>query len=101
MQNRILKFNDASLSPSIHRGSCKAFLVDVTRAHNGKSYTFPALYLNQYPLWFEYENEERECTGWYSIETGPPDDSQYHKLDMKEGDVMNGWAEIPQQTGTS
>lgn len=94
--------------PDLKRGSQKEFIIAVRRAHNGRAYSFAASYLNAYPL--EYRNEcpkgdgctgegcDDGCptTGWF-IETGEDDDStQFHSLNLKEGDEMLGWRNVPQ-----
>lgn len=82
------------LNPTIKRGAEKYFIVAVRRAHSGRVYEFPALYLNEYPLQFEDDYEERLCTGWYQA-TPDGDSHTYSELVLSNEDALVGWQPLP------
>lgn len=95
-------------APPIKAGQEKAFIVAVRRAKSGKVSTFPAYYLNAYPLSYEdgcskcCDNEEFceqsvdgcPTTGWFSIAGNDDDARQYESLHFDPGDEFLGWSEI-------
>lgn len=102
-----LPWIDGQQTPTIEKGSEKYFIVAVKRAHNGKTYTLPASYLNHYPLQYEdmckCDNEEDHerydgypTTGWFTYESSHQyDGSLYENLLSAKGDELVAWAEIP------
>jgi hypothetical protein len=106
-------WNDPSSIPTMKPGNMKEFIVAVYRAHSGKVYTFAATYLNGYGLNYEScpkgnaspyevcEGCEDGCptTGWFS-QTGDEDEgSTFHAMNMKDGDQLMGWQELPKWNG--
>lgn len=93
--------------PQVKRGNERYYIVAVFRAHSGKVYSFPALYLHDYPLCYEdgYEcvcgdasrHTDDGCptTGWYQYTAGN-DGGEYSRLSMSPGDELRGWTEVPQ-----
>lgn len=94
-------------TPDVPKGSERIFIIAVQRARNGKVYTYPASYLNAYPLRFEYECPKGDgcdgegcddgcpTTGWYDA-TGDGDDGlTYTPIYFEKGDEFLGWREIP------
>lgn len=98
----------ASILPEVSTGNEKTFIVAVRRARNGKVYSFPALYLNAFPLRYEYECPKGDgccgdgcddgcpTTGWYSEEGDGDDGRTYTKLSLSEGDEFLAWRAVPQ-----
>lgn len=97
--------------PPVKVGHQQEFIAAVFRTHSGKVYSFAASYLNAYPLEYRHECpkgdgcEGKGCedgcptTGWF-IQTGEDDDStQFHTLDLKDGDKFKGWRNVPQWPG--
>lgn len=92
---------DPSIPPATPKGTERYFIVAVRRDHNGKVWTFPAQYLNAYPLLFEVceceaEHSEDGCpsTGWYSASSDGEYDENYSPL-LSPGDELVAWAEVP------
>lgn len=100
----------ATVIPDIKPGHEAEFIVAVRRGHNGKVYSFAAMFLNAYPLNYEHgcPRESDGCdgmqcedgcptTGWFSL-TGDDDGDgrMYHKLSIAEGDEFLGWRPVPQ-----
>lgn len=96
--------------PQIKPRTMREFVVAVYRQHSGKVYTFAATYLNAYGLVYEDgcpkgDGCEGACrddgcptTGWFS-QTGEEDDATtYYSLNLKDGDRLMGWRELPQWT---
>lgn len=91
------------IPPATPKGSERYFIVAVRRAHNGKVWTFPAQYLNAYPLLFEVCGCEGEpdghvsdgcpCTGWYSASSDGEYDENYSPL-LSFGDELLAWSEV-------
>ena len=80
----------------------------VFRAHSGKVYSFAASYLNAVPLRYEdcpKGNEPHRCkecaddgcptTGWYRLTGEDGDSGSYQGLDLRDGDKLMGWCELP------
>lgn len=94
--------------PEIKKGEERSFVVAVRRAHSGKVYSFPAVYLNAYPLQFNDEcpkgpgcdgtgcDDGCPTTGWYSITGDGDDGNTYSVLHFDKGDEFLGWRELPQ-----
>lgn len=96
-------------APQIKAGTERHFIVAVKRAHSGKTYSFPALYLHDYALRYDdgYEcvckdesrHTEEGCptTGWHSAEANDDGDGQrYNRLSLDPGDELLSWTEVPQ-----
>ncbi|WIY54106.1 Lar family restriction alleviation protein [Devosia sp. YIM 151766] len=87
------------IPPSIPNGSDRYFIVAVRRAQSGNVWTFPAIYLNAYPLEFEVcecETEHDEgcpTTGWYTASSEGEYDENYSAL-LSPGDELVAWSEI-------
>lgn len=85
------------------------FIVAVRRAHSGHTFSFAATYLNAFPLQYNYGcpretagcdgnacNDGCPTTGWFIL-TGDDDDArQYQALELREGDELLGWRNVPQ-----
>lgn len=97
------------VAPEIPRGTERSFIVAVRRARNGKTYSFPAIYLNAYPLLYESgdcpkgngcagDGCDDGCptTGWYSESSDGDYDSNYTRLHLDAGDEFLAWSAIPQ-----
>lgn len=94
------KWWSPEIPPSIPKGHERYFIVAVRREHNGKVWTFPATYLNAYPLTFEvceceaeHSDEGCPCTGWYSVSSEGEYDENYSPL-LSPGDELVAWSEI-------
>lgn len=103
------KWFAASVPPSIPVGTQRSFIVAVRRAHSGKVYSFPAIYLNGYQLVYETGEcpkgngcEGNGCddgcptTGWYSDSSEGEYDHNYAKLALAPGDEFLAWSPIQQ-----
>lgn len=90
---------DPAIPPATPKGTERYFIVAVRRSHSGKVWTFPAKYLNAYPLEFEVcgcgvEHEDGcPCTGWYSASSDGEYDENYSPL-LSPGDELVAWSEI-------
>ena len=100
--------------PPVSVGCEREFIVAVYRARSGKACTFAASYLNAYPLQYEHEcpkwkagvgcsgegcDDGCPTTGWFE-QTGDDDYSpMYNRLELREGDVLLGWSELPKWNG--
>lgn len=97
-------------APTVSKGNERLFVVAVRRARTGKVHTFPANYLNAYPLHFdepckECPGEGKGCgmedgdgcprTGWYTCSEGGEYDYTYSRLLLDPGDEHVGWCEFP------
>ena len=97
-------------APTVSKGNERLFVVAVRRARTGKVHTFPANYLNAYPLHFdepckECPGEGKGCgmedgdgcprTGWYTCSEGGEYDYTYSRLHLDPGDEHVGWCEFP------
>lgn len=87
-------------SPSTRVRTAEYFIVAVRRHHNKKIYSFPATYLNQFPLFDEAEDcpeDGRPTTGWYtaaSCDTG--EFTETYSRFLEKGDELIGWTDVPQ-----
>ncbi len=88
------------IPPTIPKGSERYFIVAVRRAHSGKVWSFPATYLNAYPLTFEIceceaEHSDDGCpsTGWFTVSSEGEYDENYLPL-LSPGDELVAWSEI-------
>lgn len=88
-------YSDGS-TPGIPLGTERNFIVAIRRARNGKIYSFPALYLNAFPLDFEDSEEwEKPTTGWFSAEANDDGDgSRYSQLHFDPGDEFLAWCAL-------
>lgn len=100
-----LTFFPGDKAPMIPPGYEKYFLVAVKRSARPVS-VFPALYLNRYPLTFEFGCAADDChekhqdgcptTGWYAVESSNSEfDSLYFPL-LHSGDALIEWAPMPE-----
>jgi hypothetical protein len=71
------------------------FIVAVRRSHNGKVFSFPAIYANAIQLWYEDEGETRVVTGWFSPESEGDDATSFRDL-LSNGDELIAWTDVPQ-----
>lgn len=104
-------WHEAMKIPPVSVGDMHEYVLAVLRNRTGKVYSFAATYLNAYPLEYRdgcpFENERgkgcgKECddgcptTGWFE-QTGSDDyASLFNSLELRDGDKIVGWAEIPQ-----
>lgn len=97
----------ADETPPVPKGGHRSFVIAVRRGHDGKTYTFPAVYLNAMPL--EFDDDERPIeaesdadgltlvSGWRTEMEHHSFDTAYYPLDLDHGkDVLVGWTELPQ-----
>lgn len=109
--NVTVEWHDGEIIPPVKRGGATEYVVAVYRAHHGKVFTFSSSYLNAHPLNYKYECpkgdgcEGNGCddgcptTGWF-YETGEDGDAtQFNSLELKDGDKLMGWCEIPRWPG--
>ncbi len=89
-----LEFIKDGSTPGTPEGNEEVFIVAVRRAHDGNVYTFPASYLNSFPLQYEDEPYERETTGWFYPEGDGDNDRTYIAL-LGPSDRLEAWAKIP------
>lgn len=82
--------------PQVDEGDAKEIFVTVERAHNGKRYSFTAQYLNQLPLYCDYDDGSVLHSGWYSVKEHADYDGWYEPLiDESTGDKVVAWMEVP------
>lgn len=97
--------------PPVPKGSESEFIVAVQRARNDKVYSFAASYLNAAPLQYEYCPKDKDgfcngcedgcpTTGWYYQTGEDGGGSQYQSLELKDGDKLEGWRNVPQWPGS-
>lgn len=96
--------------PTVNKGGERQLVVAVRRARSGKVHTFPAYYLNGYPI--HYEDVCKNCpgegngcgaedgdgcptTGWFTCAEGGEWDYTYSRLHLDPGDEHVGWCEFP------
>ena len=94
--------------PDIPVGHEREFICAVYRKHSDKVYTFSATYLNAYRLNYEWgcpnEKGDEICdgcedgcptTGWFNLTGADDEGSQYHSLNLRDGDELRGWRALP------
>lgn len=89
--------------PPAKNGAARVVIVAVSRAQQrGKVYTFPAQYLNAYPLNYEdcicasdddHPDDGCPTTGWFTERSDEEYDSSYQSL-LSGDDVLVAWREI-------
>lgn len=101
-------WEDPCKLPDIPVGSEREFICAVYRTHSDKVYTFSATYLNAYRLNYEWgcpnEKSQETCdgcedgcptTGWFTLAGADDEGSQYHSLNLRDGDELRGWRALP------
>jgi hypothetical protein len=101
-------WREASEVPQVPVRGERYFIVAVKRAHSGKTVSFPALYLHDYPL--NYDDGDRcvcddptrhtddgcPTTGWFQAEANDDGDGQrYSRLHLDPGDELVRWTDVP------
>lgn len=82
--------------PEVLEGDEQEVIVSVKRAHDGKSYSFSARYLNSFPLHSDYEDEPMIVTGWHDVKEHAEYDGWYSPLiDSSSGDEVTHWMPLP------
>jgi len=81
-------------TPGLPMGREGYFIVAVRRSHNGKVYSFPALYLNNFRLQYEDE-DDRLTTGWFGIEANEDGDGVTYNSILGDGDELVAWRACP------
>lgn len=82
--------------PEVAAGDEGEFIVCVYRSHNGESYSFSARFLNDYPLYTDYEDKPALHSGWYDVKEHADYDGWYSPLiDEKSGDKVTHWMPLP------
>lgn len=101
-------WKDGDAIPDVKPHNMKEFIVAVFRQHSGKVYSFAASYLNAYPLNYddcicksEHLHLDDGCptTGWFEQTDDDEFAYRFNSLNLKDGDRLMGWREIPQWTG--
>lgn len=98
-------------TPQIELGAEKEYVVAVFRNLTGKVYSFAASYLNATPLRYEWgcphddkvdpyacklcTDDGCPTTGWYRLTGDDGDGGKYESIDLRDGDRMMGWRELP------
>ena len=84
--------------PEVPKGDDRDFIVCVRRAHNGKSYVFPASYLNRKALYSEDDDADEDgmvyVTGWLREMADDEYDTAWHSI-LGDGDVVTHWQPLP------
>jgi len=103
VEKELLEYVPGTEIPPVPIGEQSYFIVAVKRSRNDKTYTFPASYLNAYPL--DYEDgcrcEGDHCedgcptTGWFTCESSAQYELGLYKELLGKGDELVAWAEIP------
>jgi len=101
-------WRDGSEIPPVPKGQEREYIVAVFRTSSGKVYSFSSSYLNAMPLQYDdcpIGNEASGCsactddgcptTGWFYLTGNDGDGGSYQSLDLKDGDKIMGWREIP------
>lgn len=90
-------WRDGEQNPSVKPGNQREFLVAIYRAKSDKTYTTTGYYLNAYPLDYRWDDEhENPTTGWFYLTgDGDNDSGCYHDFNLRDGDCLKAWAEIP------
>lgn len=101
-------WHDGVTIPPVERGREKEYVVAVFRQHSGKVYTFAASYLNAYPLVYQDEcpngdgcdgngcDDGCPTTGWFRLTGDDGEAETYVSLNIRKGDRLMGWRELPQ-----
>lgn len=86
--------------PPVPKGQEQYFIVAVRRGSSGKVWTFPATYLNAYPLECnvcecdaEHSEDGCPCTGWYTVSSDGEYENNYTQL-LSPVDELVAWSEI-------
>nr|WP_314583521.1 DUF551 domain-containing protein [uncultured Pseudomonas sp.] len=87
--------------PEVAEGCQQEFIVCAKHNQSGKVVVMSALYLNAYPLYCDYDDDEADedgnipHTGWYDAKSNGDDANCYSEIDDSRAKVTH-WMPLPQ-----